>query len=216
MAARLMYLSILCALTLASASLAKANTIGPTSCSSCLGSSYTLTYSATANPDAFDVFLTIDTSGFTNSSSDLLNAVSLKLVSKKADITSVSLIAEPSTFGTTEAGGLNSGGCSGKGGGFFCSESTGDGLAVGGTSDVYTFEWLLTLGSATDLMTGINADSVKALYVTSKGKHNGITSEDITLTENTVPSPVPEPSGLLLLGSGMLALAGSLRRTLSA
>ncbi|MGH9604438.1 MAG: PEP-CTERM sorting domain-containing protein [Terracidiphilus sp.] len=216
MAARLMYLSILCLLISGATIFAKADTIGPgPSCGSCLGSSYSLTYSTTANPNTFDIYLTIDTAGFTNSSSDLLNAVSLKLVSKTSDVTSVSLIAEPPTFGTTESGGLNAKGCDGNGGGFFCSASTGNGLAVGSAGDVYTFEWQLTLGSETDLMTGVNADSVKALYVTSKGKQNGITSEDIGLTENAPGvSPVPEPSSLLLLGSGLLVLAGAVRKKL--
>ncbi len=56
---KLLFLSSLCLFGFVAS--AKADTIGPTNCSTCLGSSYTLTYTATANPDIFDIFLTVDT-----------------------------------------------------------------------------------------------------------------------------------------------------------
>jgi hypothetical protein len=208
---RMLASAILCLFAFLTFATAKADTIGP-SCGSCLGSSYTLTYAATSNPDAFDVFLTINTSGFNSGSSDLLDAVSLKLVSQSSDISSVSLLAAPATFGSTTSGGLNSGGCSGSGSGYFCSESTGNGVAVAKSADVYTFEWLLTLTSPSDLLTGNDAVSVKALYDTSRGKQDGITSEDMTLTKM---SAVPEPSSLLLLGTGVMGLAGVIKKKLA-
>lgn len=200
MAKMMLRISCLCALALGLAGFAKANTIGPT-CGSCLGSSYDLTYTATGNPDVFDVYLTVNTTGFTNPSTDLLNAVSLKLVpqssGKQNDIVSVSLLSEPSTFGTTVSGGLSASGCDGSGNGFFCSGSTGKGVPVAHSGDIYTWEWQLDVKSPSDLMTGADAATVKALYVTSARKHNGITSEDITLSLTPgTPPPVPEPSTL--------------------
>jgi hypothetical protein len=201
---KLLSLSCLCLIGFVAS--AKADTIGPTNCGSCLGSSYTLTYTATANPNVFDIFLKVDTSATTLSTSDLLNAVAPKVSSSFA---SVAFVSGP--FGTVEDGGIAAGGCNGNGNGFFCSGGTG--LAIG-AGKVYNWEWAVTLASPGNLFTASNEASIKASFVTPAGGNAGITSEDITLQPGTTPS-VPEPSTLMLLGTGALGLAGAIKRRLA-
>jgi hypothetical protein len=82
---KLFFLSCLCLFGFVAS--VKADTIGPTGCGSCLGSSYTLTYAATANPDIFDIFLTVDTSA-TTLPGDFLNAVAPKVSSSFVSVAS--------------------------------------------------------------------------------------------------------------------------------
>jgi hypothetical protein len=177
-------------------------------CGSCLGSSYTLTYTATANPNIFDIFLTVNTSA-TTLPGDFLNAVAPKVSSS---FTSVAFISGPATFTNVVTGGLSAAGCDGSGSGFFCSGSSGLTGVPLGSGDIYNFEWAVTLASPGALLTGSNQASIKALFVDSTGKQAGITSEDITLQPGGPPPSVPEPSTLTLLGTGALGIAGALKR----
>ncbi len=106
----------------------------------------------------------------------------------------------------------SAGGCSVLPAGFVCSaasfgsESDAD---VGGT---LTFEWQVTVKNGT-LATGPLGSSVKARFGCEDGtaencKAKPATSEDITLQR------VPEPGALGLFGTGLLSLAGIVRRRL--
>ena len=190
----------------------KADTIGPTNCGSCLGSSYTLTYAATSDATVYDISLVIDTSA-TTLPGDFLNAAAVKITSNTTDVTNAFLLSSPATFSTTVVGGLSANGCAAGSAGFICSQSsTTTGVAVG-ASTPYTFEWQVTEAAVGDINFSTLGSSVKALYVDSTGKQNGLTSENITLQPGgTPPPPVPEPASLLLVCTGLLGAAAGVRR----
>lgn len=220
-----MFKKLLFALSLVTlvGSVANADTIGGATCPSCNGSTYTLSYNTTGNPNVFDIYLTVDATGFTGAATDKLNSVSLKLTSQTSNVSDVHLVSPiPTGFGTTLAGGLNSNGCAGNGMGAFCSESTGLGLDVKGAGDIYTFNWKLTVVDPSKIYFNLNEASLKVLYVVGTGQNTGkadiTTDSAITLSNAAAAttSPVPEPSSLVLFGTGALSVAAAMRRKLFA
>ena len=205
------------AITLLAGTAAWADSIGPT-CGSgeCLGNIYTLNYSQTSaqmGTNNYTITLTIDSSTFDDGTdSGFLMAVSPNITGWS----NAALMSAPGGTGdwsAVMAGGLNSSGCDGHGAPFFCNDALSQGTfnEVGSTTPLQ-FVWTITDSS---LPTGTDKAAIKALFDDASGKNLGITSADITLQPLSSPA-VPEPSSLLLLGSGLMVAAVFLRRRLSA
>lgn len=187
------------------------------------GVTYTLNY-VPVSSTTFDVYLTIDTSGYDGPNKNFpnyLNDVALQLAAQDSDYT-MSVLSAPTGYASTVTdGGLGQSGCNASGNGFYCLEYTGSGqgLPTASASDVYQFEFSVFdangLGGSGGLFTTAK-DNVEATYLftnTNNGNTGGNKDNDVvTLT----PAPAPEPSSLMMLGTGVLGAAGALRRRVKA
>jgi hypothetical protein len=200
------------ALTLASLALpaapARADSIGgpDSTCVTCLGSLYTLTYTGspvmtTATTKTWRVTLTIDTTDYTEKGTNrFIQAVS---VSVGDPLVSGSLVSAPGTLAdwADQAGDQNNVGCTGSGTAYYCAQAQAGSLTVA-PADGSTHSWVFDLELANgDLATGPLAAAIKVNYINTVGAFRGQTNEDITL------QVVPEPGTLVLVGLGGALLA---------
>jgi hypothetical protein len=170
-------------------------------------------------PDTEQFSLTLDSSGYTGSSTDVFSSLALGLVNGPS-YDAEQLASAPSLSGglswSDQAGGLNNGGCDSSGGVFFCTDVTNGsafvptgGVALNGAS--YTWTWYVDPGT-----NGFNLPGeIKAQWFTSSGDKINQISNPFDAPGGPPPPPptVPEPTTLLLLSSGLAGVIGSkLRR----
>lgn len=183
----------------------QAGTIGP-SCGTCFGTVYTLSdtpISLSKLVDTYQITLTVDTA-LTDSAQYFLNSVAVKTTPNTSDILSITGVSLPSGFTGMTIGGLDANGCKSGSSGFACASYFLSDSGVRTGSATYTFSYDESIVPGT-LLTGTDGASIKALYLDANGKHDGLTSEDITLGTGTA---VPEPGTWLLFGTGILLTAG--------
>jgi hypothetical protein len=180
-----------------------------------LGTSYSLSYKTTTIPNQYAVALSVDTSGFRGDAG--LRAVSLVLArtdGSNVAASSGSYNHSASGFNfATGAASVSASGCDGTGSGYCFATPDQLGAGIGLAQFVYMFDFLVTLPNNVMLSTAVGADQVRAVYLFPDGLvHSAITSKNITLSLEPSLAPVPEPSTLLLMSTGLLGLGLMWRR----
>jgi len=194
---RLILITVLGAIGLLLASGARADTIGSVSLTACSGGNLgcpAATYSFDITKTSATLMISI--TGAPGSTNDFITAVDLGFTSSSNTISGLNLTQTPSSGWTSFSGSLSSGGtCGANSGGFVCASASPLNSLYIVQGGVYTWKWTY------NALPSIFTDSVHvgAEYGPNQGNYKGLIITEVV--------PIPEPSSLLLFGTGLLALA---------